>query len=176
PPSTLDLQDGWRGLVDRDDQGRDGKWFLPDFDDAAWQPVKVGTTFESQRPELAEFDGVFWYRLHFRVPEGLRQDQEITLHLGAIDDESTIWLNGRLLGEVNPKTNPKDYWSFPREYRLKPDQLKADENVVAVRVVDTHQTGGIIGKPRLSTPPIWLRSHYIQIPQAVDDPYRYYRW
>jgi beta-galactosidase len=175
-PSTLDLQDGWRGLVDRDDQGRDGKWFQPDFDDAAWQPVKVGTTFESQRPELAEFDGVFWYRLRFRVPESLRQDQEITLHLGAIDDESTIWLNGRLLGEVNPKTNPKDYWSFPREYRLKPDQLKADENVVAVRVVDTHQTGGIIGKPRLSTPPIWLRSHYIQIPQAVDDPYRYYRW
>jgi hypothetical protein len=87
-----------------------------------------------------------------------------------------IWLNGTFLGEVNPKTNPKDYWSFPREYRLKAGQLKPGENVVAVRVVDTYRSGGIMGHPRVSVPAVWLRSYYVQVPQAVDDPYRYYRW
>jgi hypothetical protein len=111
-PSTLPLVDGWLGLVDREDKGRDGKWFAPSFDDAAWQPIKVGATFESQRPELADYNGVFWYRLSFEVPAGLRNDDELTLHIGAIDDESMIWLNGDFLGEVNPKTNPENYWSF----------------------------------------------------------------
>jgi hypothetical protein len=175
-PSTLPLVDGWLGLVDREDKGRDGKWFAPSFDDAAWQPIKVGATFESQRPELADYNGVFWYRLSFEVPAGLRNDDELTLHIGAIDDESMIWLNGDFLGEVNPKTNPENYWSFPRQYRLQAGQLKAGRNVVAVRVKDTYQSGGMMGRPRLFAPAIWLRSHYVQVPKSVDDPYRYYRW
>jgi hypothetical protein len=174
--NTVDLMDGWVGLVDRQDEGRAQNWFQPAYDDTAWKPIKVGTTFESERPELADYNGVFWYRLRFRVPETIRQDKEITLHIGAIDDESMIWLNGTFLGEVNPKTNPKDYWSFPREYRLKAGQLKPGENVVAVRVVDTYRSGGIMGHPRVSVPAVWLRSYYVQVPQAVDDPYRYYRW
>jgi hypothetical protein len=174
--NSLDLQSGWVGLVDRKDQGKAQGWQKASLDDAVWRPIKVGTTFESERPELADYNGVFWYRLRFTVPETIRQDEAITLHIGAIDDESTIWLNDELLGEVNPKTNPKDYWSFPREYRLKAGQLKPGENVLAVRVVDTYQSGGIMGRPRVSIPAVWLRSHYVQVPQSVDDPYRYYRW
>jgi hypothetical protein len=170
------LEEGWRGLVDREDQGGDQGWFRENFDDTAWKPIQTGATFESQVPELAEFDGLFWYRLRFRVPESIRQDEDITLHIGAIDDESAIWLNGAFLGEVTPKTNPDDYWSFPREYKLDPSQLKPGENVLAVRVRDTYKSGGMMGRPRLSVPAVWLRSHYIQVPQAEDDPYRYYRW
>jgi hypothetical protein len=48
--------------------------------------------------------------------------------------------------------------------------------VVAVRVKDTYQSGGMMGRPRLFAPAIWLRSHYVQVPKSVDDPYRYYRW
>lgn len=174
--STVPLEDGWRGLVDKEDQGTKQEWFQPGFDDSVWGPIKTGATFESQLPELAEYDGVFWYRLRFTVPASVQSDPEITLHIGPVDDESTVWLNGALLGEVNPKTNPKDYWSFPREYRLKAGELLPGENVVAVRVVDTYRSGGMMGQPRLFVPAVWLRSHYVQVPQSVDDPYRYYRW
>ncbi|MDX9980218.1 MAG: glycoside hydrolase family 2 TIM barrel-domain containing protein, partial [Lentisphaeria bacterium] len=110
--ATQPLEEGWRGLVDREDQGRNQNWFLENFDDTAWKPIQVGATFESQIPELAEYDGAYWYRLRFQVPETIRRDEDITLHIGAIDDESAIWLNGQLLGEVTAKTHPDNYWSF----------------------------------------------------------------
>jgi hypothetical protein len=88
-----------------------------------------------------------------------------------------VWLNGKFLGEVTKKTHPKDYWNFPRAYRIEPGMLnRAGENVLAVRVNDTYQTGGIAGRPALTAPGTWLRSYYLQTPQAGDDPYRYYRW
>jgi len=101
----------------------------------------------------------------------------MTLHVGAVDDESWVWLNGRLLGEVTKATNPKDYYSVPREYQIKEDMLHRDgENVLVVRVNNTYLTGGILGSPRLLTPAPWLGSYYLQTPLAGDDPYRYYRW
>jgi hypothetical protein len=47
---------------------------------------------------------------------------------------------------------------------------------MAVLVNDTYQTGGIHGQPALRRPAPWLKSYYVQVPQAGDDPYRYYRW
>ena len=166
----------WKGRADADDAGEKGNWQQPDFADADWSPLKAGATFESQLPELAKYDGVFWYRLRFRTPPGLSHDQ-LTLWLGPVDDESKAWLNGVFLGEVNKQTNPQDYWSFPRVYPLKDELLKRDsDNVLVVRCNDTFQTGGVMGEPRLTSCAPWLTSYYLQTPEAGDDPYRYYRW
>ena len=87
----------------------------------------------------------------------------MTLSLGGIDDESWVWFNGELLGEVTKGTHPKDYWQFPREYRLTNGQLRAGQgNVLAVLVNDTYQTGGIHATHGAPVIP-WLRSYYVQV-------------
>ena len=166
----------WRGITDQNDVGKTQRWERSDFDDSAWKPIKVSATFESQIPELADYDGLFWYRLRFRVPPGL-PTQGVTLELGPVDDESWVWLNGQFLGEVTKATNPEDYWSFPRRYPVPPGMLRPDsDNVLVVRCLDTYLQGGITGQPRLAARAPWLDSYYLQTPESVDDPYRYYRW
>ena len=171
-----DLPQAWVGRVDREDRGQDAGWWQMDFDDSDWKPIAVPGAFDEQRPELADYNGLFWYRLNFRLPKNLRPEG-LTLHLGPIDDESWVWLNGKFLGQVTRETHPEDYWQFPREFNIDPDMLRMDvENVLAVRVNDTYLTGGIHGTPKLLRPSPWLESYYIQAPEASDDPYRYYRW
>ncbi|MDH7570463.1 MAG: beta galactosidase jelly roll domain-containing protein, partial [Armatimonadota bacterium] len=172
----LVLPAAWKGQADKEEKGEALGWSRAEFDDSAWRPIAVPGTFESQFPELADYDGVFWYRIRFQVPKGLSFDG-LKLDLGAIDDESWVWLNGKFLGEVTKQTNPEDYYRFPRVYPLEPGSLNlGGENVLVVRVRDTYLTGGILGVPRLTARGPWLRSFYLQDPQSVDDPYRYYRW
>ena len=166
----------WKGQADRDNSGEKQGWQQPEYGDSGWQPIRVGESFNGQYPELASYLGVYWYRLRFRVPPDL-STKDLKLWLGPVDDESRIWLNGKLLGEVTKKTNPTDYYSFPREYALTSDMLHRDrDNVLVVWTNNTYQTGGIMAQPRLTAAAPWLDSYYLQVPQAVDDPYRYYRW
>ena len=96
------------------------------------------------------------------------------LSFGSVDDESWIWLNGRLLGEVSARTNPKDYWKVARSYALAPDWLKVGRNTIAVLCRDLRNKGGILGIPELKFPRAF--HFYYDEPLADDDPYRYYRW
>jgi hypothetical protein len=174
--SELALPAAWVGVEDRQQVGREQQWWQPAFEASAWPAIAVPGTFEAQRPALADYDGWFWYRLRFPAPDTFG-GADTTLFLGAIDDESWVWLNGEFLGEVTKATNAQDYWQFPREYALKPGLLRpGQENVLVVLVNDTYQSGGMNGRPALRRPAPWLQSYYVQVPQAGDDPYRYYRW
>ncbi len=176
--SKLKLTEGWIGEADKDKSGDTKGWSKEDFDDSAWRPIQVPGMFDVLRKDLDGYDGLFWYRLKFKTPEGFDPDAELVLKMGAIDDESWIWLNGQFLGEVTKATNPKDYYVFPRTYTLKPGALKKDGmNTLVVKVNDTYLNGGIVGAPFLNkygAP--WLNTYYLQEPVADDDPYRYYRW
>jgi hypothetical protein len=46
----------------------------------------------------------------------------------------------------------------------------------AALVNDINQPGDTNGSRRLGHPCPWLNSYYVQKPESVDDPYRYYRW
>ena len=166
----------WKGMHDPDDAGEGAGWQAPDFDDAGWQPIEVGATFESQRADLADYDGVFWYRTEFDMPV-VEEDADLVLVIGAIDDEDRTFLNGVLIGETNKDTNPDDHWAVERRYRIPPELLKARGNVLAVRAKDTYLSGGIVRGPvAIQAPGRWLESYYVDTPVAGDDPYRYYRW
>ncbi len=176
--AKMDLTGMWKGKVDRDSTGRDEGWFKNEWDDSRWEEIKVPGMFDEQSKDVTEeYNGLYWYRLHFRPEKGFVRDK-LRLYIGAVDDESWVWLNGRFLGEVTTKTNPKDYWRFPREYDLETEWINWDgDNVVTVLANDTYLKGGIRGKPLiLSGDSSWLESYYIQTPVADDDPYRYYRW
>ena len=166
----------WKGRVDRKDEGQELGWQREDFTDTDWAPIAVPGAFDKLTPGLENYDGVFWYRLRFRVPDNLGREN-VVLKLGGIDDESWVWLNGNFLGEVTKQSRPEDYWSFPREYALDGDLLRRDgANVLVVKVRDTYLSGGIMGTPRITATAPWMNSYYVDVPESVDDPFRYYRW
>jgi len=166
--------DRWIGVADPKNEGREKGWMKPEFKPGSdWRKVLVPGNFDTQFKDLANYDGLFWYRLEFDLPKEFA-GEECELLLGAIDDESWVWLNGRFLGEVTKETNPKDYWQFPRIHRLKAGDLKPGRNVLVVLCNDTFNYGGILGTPRLKVPV--KHGFYTDTPIASDDPYRYYRW
>jgi beta-galactosidase len=174
--TKYELPQKWVGVECPNGDGEKLGWQKSTFNDSSWKSIIVPGTWEDQRKELAEYNGYFWYRIKFKTPKGM-QNKELTLNIGAVDDESWIWLNDEFLGEVTKKTNPDDYYRADRIYRLKPEQLNGDgENTLVIRVGDWFKTGGIIGTPKLLIESPCRDSYYIQKPIADDDPYRYYRW
>jgi len=175
--TRYELPQKWVGIECTESNGLELGWHKIDFDDSSWKSIKVPGVWEAQRKELVEYNGYFWYRIKFKVPEEMK-NSEITLNVGGVDDESWIWLNDKYLGEITKETNPKDYYKADRLYKLKPEELNADgKNTLVVRVGDWFKNGGIIGTPVLldeARPSV--DSYYIQKPIADDDPYRYYRW
>jgi hypothetical protein len=171
-----DLTTGWLGEADPDSVGEEEGWFQAEYDDSDWQPIAVPATYESQRPDLENYDGVFWYRRRFDlgvVPEGL----DLILLMGAADDEDWTYLNGQLIGKVTAETHPDNHWNVERRYPIPPGLLKPEGNVLAVRVRDTYLSGGIVRGPvAIQAPGRWNESYYIDDPEPGDDPYRYYRW
>ncbi len=86
---------------------------------------------------LPDFDGVVWFRREIDVPAAwVGHDAE--LHLGAIDDIDSTWVNGRPVGSTA-------VWDTPRVYRLSSGTLKPGRNLIAVRVLDTGGGGGLWG-------------------------------
>ncbi|MCC7493779.1 MAG: hypothetical protein IT204_15595 [Fimbriimonadaceae bacterium] len=168
-PPTVDLSGAWQAA--QDPAGSATPTALP----AAWQPLQVPATFESQVSAWAAYDGVVWYRRSFTWTGPL--DQPVELLLGAIDDEDWTWVNGRAVGHIGQDTHPADYWSVPRRYTVPPGALRAGPNELLVKVRDLRQSGGLVGgAPQLRLPARWLASYYLDTPAQLDDPYRYNRW
>lgn len=122
----------------RHDAGTKEGWSAEAFDDATWtrieQPMQwTGSTVA----ELANFDGVVWFRRPLELPPGI-EGKEAVLQLGAIDDEDTVWLNGRKIGEG-------EGWLNARTYKVPAGVLKAGKNVLALRVLDHDGGGGMTG-------------------------------
>jgi hypothetical protein len=173
-----DLRSGWRGVADPDDLGLKHGWQEAGFDDSGWPAINVPGTWESQRPELQEYNGIFWYRTKFDLPV-LPQGAGLWLVMGAVDDEDWTHLNGQLIGSITAQTHPEQHWAVERRYPIPRELLRASGNVLAVRVNDTYLGGGIVKGPVAivsSIPGRWLDGYYADKPAADDDPYRYYRW
>ncbi len=172
------VQEGWRGIADKEGIGRDQGWWKPEHDAKDWKPVQVPGAFDLQFPELRAYTGQYWYRARFTVPDHYRQDSP-SLYIGRVSNESWVWLNGEFVGEMSKKTNPQFSSEVPGVYRLDPSQLKpSGDNVLVVLVNRASQRspGGIMGRPGIMVAGRWLHSYYLQEPVAEDDPYRYFRW
>jgi len=169
-PATLSKQNistGWKVKSEKKLSNALKNCPKPGFDDSSWDVVSLPHSY----PEL----GYTWYRLKFKVAKGFSND--VTISLGRCDDESMVWLNGKFLGEITKKNSPTNYWARTRDYKLPKELVNSDStNVIVVRVNNIYLSGGMTGKPMLTTKGPWLKSYYLQTPVADDDPYRYYRW
>jgi beta-galactosidase/beta-glucuronidase len=174
----------WKGQALLDKAPPPDGWQEAGFDDVKWRDIRVPGTWEAQFKDLADFDGVFLYRVHFQLPPELA-GVEAKAVLGAIDDEDWTSINGKEIGSITSATNPNDYWKAMRAYPIPKGVLRAGENIITIKVNDLRQAGGILGfsaptpKQMKRIPKSsrrWLEGLYLDEPEEWDDPYRFFRW
>ena len=110
-------------------------WSTADLDTSEWKAMTLPTHWEDAG--YPGFDGIFWFRRTFEMPADW-DGGDVTLHLGAVDDIDSTWVNGVEVGATIG-------WDVPRVYRVPGDSLKHGTNVIAVRVLDTGAGGGLYG-------------------------------
>ena len=133
----------WRFALDREAVGVKQKWFTPEFDDAGWAAIKVGQHWEDQG--YTDYDGLAWYRLSVRFTES-ELAQPLLLGFEGVDAETTVYLNGQQIGS-------HDQWDAPFALRVPPRvAVAAGPNLIAIRVLDSSNKGGIYGKVILARP------------------------
>jgi len=129
----------WWSALDERDLGAKNGWAGAAFDDAGWEAATVPSTWSGA---LANFDGIGWYRRAIELPAGLA-GQELRVDLGAIDDMDQLFLDDAKVGA----TEAPGHWNEARHYKIAAAKATAGRHVVAVRVVDTGEQGGFLGKP-----------------------------
>lgn len=131
--------------------GDNMEWKEIQYDDRNWKDVRVPSNWEHQG--FADYDGYAWYRVAFNVPAEY-QDRNLVLLVGKIDDFDETYLNGERIGRTGtmPKremnsTNSDAYRQL-RAYAIPSGLLHpGKENILAVRVYDCWQWGGIYEGP-----------------------------
>jgi len=125
----------WAGVDPRAREQR--AWASPKFDDRKWPSMEVGGRWsESGIAPISKHRGTVWFRTTVELTA--QQAASATqLQLGQIATADTTWVNGVWVGA---NTN----WWAGRDYGLPKGVLKAGKNVIAVRVLDDDNGGGLV--------------------------------
>jgi sialate O-acetylesterase len=110
-----------------------------DANAAEWKPAPANLVAWEKwgEPQLAEFDGMVWYRATLTLTKQ-QVAQSAVLSLGAADEVDLTWVNGEPIGS---SSGPQS----ERKYALPRGTLKAGENAIVVNVLDTYSNGGLVG-------------------------------
>jgi beta-galactosidase len=127
------FDNGWRFRLGEVEQGE-----LPALADASWRQVDLPHDWSIEGPYSPQHAsgtgflpaGIGWYRKTFQLPERMR-GRKVAIRFDGVYRNSTVWLNGALLG-----SRPNGYSSF--EYDLTPHlRFGPAANTLAVRVART---------------------------------------
>jgi len=122
-------------------------WATLDLNDASYaenpapDSLVMGIPARWEDANLGAFDGVVWFWRRVQVPASWL-GRTLVLELGPIDDMDRTYFNGQQIGGYEQP----GYWNMPRRYRV-PAALVQQDNLVAVRVIDTQGGGGLWGEP-----------------------------
>ena len=155
--------EGWRFQ-----KGDNIAWAKPEWDDSTWQDIAVGMPWESALQ--IEYDGWAWYRRSVVISQkdykkATRKYGSMILSLGMIDDADETYFNGVKIGTTG-KLPPDSLsaWDVPRQYLVPAALIRWDEpNVIAVRVFDEANGGGLHGGEYHLEPTTWKNQFKIQI-------------
>jgi beta-galactosidase/beta-glucuronidase len=112
------------------------------------QKILVPFPIESALSGIQKHDDHVWYRRTFQIPKEWN-DRNVLLNFGAVDWETTVWINGTQVGTHRGGYDP---FSFDVTDAIKRD----GENEIVVGVFDpTDQGSQPIGKQRLKPSGIW---------------------
>jgi len=144
--------------------GDNKEWSNPQFDDSQWKTIDVTRNWDKQG--YAINNSYAWYRVRIVIPKTLIDasdlKQEVLLDMSQIDDVDEVYLNGKLVGKTGRMPGDEggyaSAWSLQRRYRVPLSAINWDtENVVAIRVYNGGEPGGIFGAPL-----------YISVPSRID--------
>jgi hypothetical protein len=121
------------------------------YSDRDWQTISVPGIWENQG--FADYDGFAWYRKSFDLPPQLKSEKLVLL-MGKIDDIDQVYLNGNLVGStgefvpVDGRIRTNDEYRQLRGYYIQDNAiLKDKDNLIAIRVFDSHGVGGLYEGP-----------------------------
>ena len=114
-----------------------------------------------------QYDGYGWYRMRFRLPAEMRSDS-LLLVMSGVSDADETFLNGEFIGFTGGF--PPDFRSEPYSLRVYPLPKSAREeyNLLAVRVFDSGDRGGLTGSILRIIP---VDSLYSVLDAIVDEPF-----
>ncbi len=142
------------------------EWSEQNFNDTSWENIMVPGGWDEQG--FKNYDGFAWYRKKFKLPADFKTD-DLMLLLGKIDDMDEVFINGTLIGgtgNIEKKWASNDEYTRYRNYAVPDHILKpGKENVIAVRVYDQQQRGGIYEGPITILP----RKEYKQFWKSYRD-------
>ncbi|MCH5718269.1 sialate O-acetylesterase [Niabella hibiscisoli] len=118
------------------DPGSKEAWYKNDQTEG-WNTIQMPSTWEAS--EIGNTDGIIWFRKSFEL-DAVPSDQNILLHLGAIDDADSTYINGILVGSDN-------IWNKNRVYPISASVLKQGKNTITIKMIDGAAQGGMLGKP-----------------------------
>ncbi|GMV99569.1 MAG: 9-O-acetylesterase [Candidatus Hydrogenedentota bacterium] len=154
----------WYASLDSHDAGYvDGKpaWAAETLDTADWSPMDLPCHWETAGyPNL---DGFMWFRKVVDVPASWA-GKPLKVGLGTINEMDRVWFNGELVGVFERP----DGWTAPRVYDVPGTVVKPGRNVIAVRVYDMGNNGGICG---VATD-MWLKMDEISMPISLAGPWQ----
>ena len=138
-----DLPSTWRFALDREDAGVEEEWFATACDDVHWAQIEVGRHWEDQG--YPGYDGVAWYRKTIALTKD-DLSAPLTLAFAGVDAETWVYVNGQLIGHHQG-------WDTPFAFDLPTEGVKPGRTIViAVRVLDNSNKGGIYGGVSLYRP------------------------
>ncbi len=109
-----------------------------DYNAAEWETIKLPGRIDAI--DDWEMDGAIWLRRSFTVDD---PSKDYILALGAIDDADVTFINGQKVGATNA-------YNLERVYKVDGSLLKAGQNIIAIRAVDTGGPGSVGGDITLS--------------------------
>ena len=134
--NVIGFNDGWRFILD--DNIAFGS---PDFDDSEWRELalphdwSIEGHYDKSNPSGPQGGympcGTGWYRKSFVLPDSLA-GKRIFINFDGVFMKSSVWINGRMVGEY-----PNGYNAF--QYDITPFVKYGANNVVAVRVDNSLQ-------------------------------------
>lgn len=130
--------------------GSEDSWKDKNYNDKNWDQINVPGYWEDHG--YKNYDGFAWYRKEFYLPANYK-DEKYVMMVGRIDDLDKTYINGKLIGSTGDMKNDPDEIQFSQEYSafrgyFIPDGvLVPGKNVVAVKVYDGYNIGGIYQGP-----------------------------
>lgn len=137
----IDLSGLWKFKT-----GDEWEWATMEYDDTQWKSITTPSTWEQQG--YIRHDGFAWYRKLVKIPKSLTRSKLILI-LGKINDVDEVYFNGAKIGETgefpkNKNDKIKGHKDVERAYFIPPYLIQtAQANIIAVRVFDSGQNGGI---------------------------------
>lgn len=112
------------------------------FDDSKWQTTEMPSDWANFG--FGNFDGVIWFRTKIEIPDNWL-NKDLTLSLGPIDDMDVSFVNGTKVGGYENG----GHWQTARNYVIPAKLVNSKSMVIAVRVLDNMQGGGMYGRKEL---------------------------